>query len=102
MKQTTSIAILGAFLAGSIAVAAGARAASRPSVKDTSDAHTAAAGWMATMAAPAVSPPAPPPPPEPAAPPRSAPPRPEDPLDWGNPYDLMLHGVPPGRTHDMR
>jgi hypothetical protein len=28
-------------------------------------------------------------------------PEPDEP-DWGNPYDLLLHGIPLGPTHDMR
>jgi len=31
--------------------------------------------------------------------PRAAPP---EGIDWGNPYDLMLHGIKPGKTRDMR
>ena len=33
--------------------------------------------------------------------PAAARPDPEEP-DWGNPYDLLLHGIPVGPTHDMR
>jgi hypothetical protein len=28
--------------------------------------------------------------------------RPVDEPDWSNPYDLMLRGIPPGPTRDMR
>jgi hypothetical protein len=38
-----------------------------------------------------------------SSPPSPAAPTPElHPVDWGNPYDLMLHGIPLGPTHDMR
>lgn len=102
MKTRTSVAILGALFVGIASLAAGARAASRPSVTGTSDVHTAPTVRTTTMAAPGVSPPAPPPPAEPAAPSRLAPVQPDDALDWSNPYDLMLHGKSLGRMRDMR
>ena len=40
---------------------------------------------------------------EPAPRPASSPaPAHEDEVDWGNPYDLLIHGIPWGPFHDMR
>jgi hypothetical protein len=101
MKRATTIAILGALVVGTVAIGAGARARQRISAADTSDRHTPLRELHATAGLPGESH---------VAPPalsvevnESLSPRaPVDDIDWGNPYDVMLHGIKPDRTRDMR
>ena len=101
MKRATTIAILGVLVVGSVAIGAGARARQRISAEGTSDRFTPRSELHATAGSPGESHVAPPSLSvevneslSPRAPPES--------IDWGNPYDLMLHGIKPGRTRDMR
>jgi len=102
MKRATTIAILGVLVVGSMAIGAGARARQRISAEETSERFTPRSELHATAGSPgeshvapsslsvevneSLSPRAPPP----------------EGIDWGNPYDLMLHGIKPGKTRDMR
>lgn len=101
MKTARSIVIIGALSLATVALTAAARAHSRSPEAGTSDSHTAAMASIGTKGAPVESPPASLPPVDTGTPPRLPTPQP-DAIDWGNPYDLMLHGIRPGRTHDMR
>jgi hypothetical protein len=102
MKRATTIAILVVLVVGSVAIGAGARARRRISAEGTSDRYTPRSELHATAGSPGESH---------VAPPslsvevnESLSPRMASPesIDWGNPYDLMLHGIKPGRTRDMR
>jgi hypothetical protein len=102
MKRATPFAMLATLVVIAVAIGAVARAAQRTEAADTSDRHTPRAHVHATAGAPGESQ---------AAPPRDVDegrePRPNgvvkpEAIDWGNPYDLMLHGIKPGKTHDMR
>jgi len=102
MKRATTIAILGVLVVGSVAIGAAARARQRISAEGTSDRFTPRSELHATARSPGESR---------AAPPslsvevnESLAPRapPPEGIDWGNPYDLMLHGIKPGKTRDMR
>ncbi len=101
MKTARSIVILGALSLATVAIAAAARAHSRSPEAGTSASYTAATASIDTKGAPGESRPVSLPPADPGAAPRLPTPQPEA-IDWGNPYDLMLHGIRPGRTHDMR
>jgi hypothetical protein len=101
MKTARSIVIIGALSLAAVGISAAARAHSRSPEAGTSGSHTAATGWIGTKGAPVESPPASLPPVDPGAAPRLPTQEPEA-IDWSNPYDLMLHGIRPGRTHDMR
>jgi hypothetical protein len=101
MKSVRSIIIIGALSLAAVAITAGARAHSRSPDRGTSNSHTAATGWLATRAIPGESPSVSPPPVDTGSVPRQPAP-PVDAIDWGNPYDLMLHGIRLGKTHDMR
>lgn len=101
MKRATTIAILGALVVGTVAIGAGARAIQRNPPDDASNRHASRSETPASVRAPGASH---------AAPPllsievdgsavRAAPP---EEIDWGNPYDLMLHGIKPGKTRNMR
>jgi len=102
MKRATTIAILGALAVASVAIGAGARARQRISADGASVRHTprgelhATAGWPGEshVAPPLLSVEV-----NESLAPRAAPP---ESIDWGNPYDVMLHGIKPGRTRDMR
>jgi hypothetical protein len=102
MKRATTIAILGALVVGTVAIGSGARARQQISAADTSDRHTQR-GELHAMAGSLGEGHVAPPPlsvevneslSQRIAPPES--------IDWGNPYDLMLHGISPGKTRDMR
>jgi hypothetical protein len=102
MKRATTIAILGALVVGTVGIGAGARARQRISAADTSDRHTQRSDVHATARSPGESHVAPPPlsvEVNESLSPRAAP---LEGIDWGNPYDLMLHGINPGKTRDMR
>ncbi|HEX8796631.1 MAG TPA: hypothetical protein VF765_37025 [Polyangiaceae bacterium] len=102
MKRATTFVILGALVVGLVAIGAGARAREPISADRTSDRYATRSQVRATAGAPGeshavpsmlsveVN--------ESLAPPVTQP----EGIDWGNPYDLMLHGVKPGRTRDMR
>jgi hypothetical protein len=102
MKRATTIAILGVLVVGSVAIGAGARARQRISPDGTSDRFTPRSELHASAGSPGESH---------VAPPslsvevnESLSPRtpPSESIDWGNPYDLMLHGIKQGETRDMR
>jgi hypothetical protein len=102
MKRATTIAIVGALVVGTVAIGAGARARQQISAADTSDRHASRGELRTTAGSPGESHDVPSPPAAADSEPR--PQRavaPED-IDWGNPYDLMLHGIKPGKTRDMR
>jgi hypothetical protein len=101
MKIARNIVIIGALSLAIVAVAAGARATSRSPEAGTSDAHTAASRWAGTKGPPAEGRPVSLATVDTGDAPR--PPAPEvEAVDWSNPYDVMLHGIRPGKTHDMR
>ena len=102
MKRATSLAALATLTVIAVAVGAVARAAQRTSAADTSDRHTPRAYVHATAGAPGESHPAPPSDVEDGTKPRPKGVVTPEAIDWGNPYDLMLHGIKPGRTRDMR
>lgn len=102
MKKATTIAIVGALVVGTVAIGAGARARQRISAADTSDRHTARSELHATAGSLGESHAVPSPPAAEDSEPRSQRVVPADDIDWGNPYDLMLHGIKPGKTRDMR
>jgi hypothetical protein len=101
MRTARSIVIIGALSLATVAIAAAAPAHSRSPEAGTSGSHTAATASMGTKGSPVESRPVSLPPADPGAAPRLPTPQP-DAIDWSNPYDLMLHGIRPGRTHDMR
>jgi uncharacterized low-complexity protein len=102
MKRATTIAILGALVLGTAAIAAGARARQPISVGDMSDRHKPRSELRATTGSPGESHVAPSPPAGTDSEPRPQLATPPEGIDWGNPYDLMLHGIPTGKTRDMR
>jgi hypothetical protein len=102
MTRLQRITILGAMTAAIVGLAAGARARSPITAAQTSVAHTAATQLSETKGVRATSLAAPASPAEEDSAPHLASSQHRDPLDWGNPYDLMLHGIPIGRTRDMR
>jgi hypothetical protein len=97
MKRATIVTIFGAVVA-TVAVCAAARGRQHVSPAATSQRHVAHEHIAVSRVASLESPPAPPVAPTDGTEPRA---RPEA-IDWGNPYDLMLHGIPLGRTRDMR
>jgi hypothetical protein len=102
MKRATTVAILGALVVGSVAIGAGARARQRISAADTSDRHSARSELRVTAGSPGESRPAPSPPAADDSESRPTSALAPEGIDWGNPYDLMLHGIRPGKTRDMR
>jgi hypothetical protein len=102
MKRATTIAIVGALVVGTVAIGAGARARRRISAVDTSDRHTPRGELRTTAGTPGESHVVPSPPAAEDSKPRPQRVIPADDIDWGNPYDLMLHGIKPGKTRDMR
>jgi hypothetical protein len=92
-------AVLGSLVVAIVAVAAGAWARSPSGDPGSSNARMATVSPNAARSPGFLISPAPPAPAEDLPPPPQHDP---DMIDWGNPYDVMLHGIRPGRTRDMR
>jgi hypothetical protein len=101
MNRAPKVAMLAAVIIAGVVVAAVAGAGPRGAAGATSCSHAAGAQRTTSgralledevvMSAPIeVDSAAPAPSPAPEA------------VDWSNPYDLMLHGIRPSKTHDMR
>jgi hypothetical protein len=103
MNRAPKIATLVAVMLAGVVVAAGAGARSRGLADASSCSHAAGAVRLGPVHAPGEDSLAepPPPPPDEIEVQQGVAPAP-DVVDWGNPYDLMLHKIPWGKTLDMR
>lgn len=102
MKRAATLAFLATLTAVTVAIAAGARAEQWTSAAETSDRHVPRGQVHATAGAAGESHAAPAPAADEDSQPRREAAVSHAPIDWGNPYDLLLHGIKPGRTRDMR
>ncbi len=104
MNRAPKIATLFAVIVATGVVAAGAGARSGGLADESSASHAARAAQLAPVHAPADDSLAEPPPADEIEVQQGVAPVPPAPdsVDWGNPYDLMLHKIPWGKTHDMR
>jgi len=103
MNRAPKIATLVAVMVATVIVAAGAGARSEGLAGESSCSHAAGAARLQPVHTPGEDSLAelPPPPPDEIEVQQGVAPAP-DVVDWGNPYDLMLHKIPWGKTHDMR
>jgi hypothetical protein len=103
MKRSRSMAGLAVLVAMAVGVGV-ARAHPQQVDGATADAFVAASRQTLSSRFPApdiIADPGVEPPPAASRIPALARPDPDEP-DWGNPYDLLLHGIPVGPTRDMR
>jgi len=104
MNRAPKIATLVAVMVATVVVAAGAGARSGGLADASSCSHAAGAARLGPVHTPGEDRLAEPPPEgeiEVEQGVATVPPAP-DVVDWANPYDLMLHKIPWGKTHDMR